>query len=126
MLARLIASLGIAAGTAIAVPQPAQAQLKPQPWVSVGSKSGDTSFSVGARFLDFGLELGTIEGATGVDVKRFIDLPAVSPYLGLGLYSADEGVALSGGVQFRPPGSLFLGVGYHSVRGANGQIGIKF
>ena len=126
MLARFAIALGIATSTALAIPQAANAQIQPQPWISVGRKNAETSFSVGARFFNFGAELGTIDGSTGVDLMRFISTPVVSPYLGLGLYSDNESVAFSGGVQIRPHGNFFLGMGYHSVRGANGQVGIKF
>jgi hypothetical protein len=104
---------------------PATAQLIPQPWVTVGSKDGTVTYGVGARFFDFGVELGTgPKSVTGVDALKFISLPFVSPYVGLGLYGSN--VAYSGGVQLTPPGNTFFGVGYNSVRGINGQIGIKF
>jgi hypothetical protein len=110
-----------------AVTLPAQAQLIPQPWVSVGAKDAEISYSVGARWLDFGAELGTgTQGATGVDALKFVSLPVISPYVGLGLYSGKDSVAYSGGVQVNLPDRLVLGVGYHSIRGINGQIGIRF
>lgn len=108
-------------------PSQAKAQLVPRPWVSVGVKDGDATFSVGARALNLGVELGRgPDGATGVDILKFISLPIISPYVGVGLYSADKGVAVSGGVQVGASDNLFLGVGYNSVRGVNGQIGLKF
>ena len=74
-----------------------------------------------------GLELGKGEdGATGVDVLKFIRVPVVSPYVGLGLYSADKGVAFSGGVQVGATDSVFVGVGYNTIRGINGQVGVRF
>jgi hypothetical protein len=95
--------------------------------VSVGSKDGDVTYAVGARALDFGVELGVgKDGATGVDVLRFIRLPVISPYVGLGYYSEDEGVAFSGGVQVGATDNVFVGAGYNSVRGINGQLGIRF
>jgi ABC-type hemin transport system substrate-binding protein len=43
----------------------ASAQLIPQPWVSVGGKDGDITYAVGARALNFGVEVGTgPDGAT--------------------------------------------------------------
>ena len=118
---------GFITTVAIAFPKPANSQLVPQPWVSVGVKDEDISYSVGVRLIDFGVELGTGEdGATGVDVLKFVSLPLVSPYVGLGIYSGDETLAYTGGVQVRPEGNLFFGAGYHSIRGINGQIGIKF
>lgn len=69
------------------------------------------------------------DDSTGVDGLVFINLPVVSqisPYVGLGLYSEDEGVAVSGGVQLNPTRHLMLGVGYNSVRGINGQVGLRF
>lgn len=108
-------------------PSQASAQLIPQPWVSVGSKEGDTTYAVGARALNLGVEVGNgPDGATGVDVLKFINLPVISPYVGVGLYSQDKGVAVSGGVQVGATKNIFVGAGYNSVRGFNGQLGIRF
>jgi hypothetical protein len=80
------------------------------------------------RWFNFGAEFGGREdGATGVDVLTFVSFPLLSPYIGVGFYSdAEDDIAISGGLQVRPPGNVFLGVGYHSLRGVNGQLGIKF
>lgn len=108
-------------------PSQVMAQIIPQPWVSVGGKDGDTTYAVGAKALNLGVELGTAEdGATGVDVLRFLNLPVISPYVGVGYYSEDKGVALSGGVQVNAGDRFFIGAGYNSVRGVNGQLGIRF
>jgi hypothetical protein len=104
---------------------PASAQLVPEPWVTVGSKDSNVSYGVGVKVFDLGAEIATSGGTTGVDVLKFFSLPVVSPYAGLGIYG-DKGVAYSGGVHFTPPGNTFFGVGYHSIRGINGQVGIKF
>lgn len=107
-------------------PSQAICQVIPQPWVSGGVQDSDATFSVGAKALGVGIELGFgPNGATGVDVLKFINLPVISPYVGLGLYSEDEGVALSGGVQVGVSDNVFLGVGYNSVRGVNGQFGLR-
>lgn len=107
-------------------PSQAIGQVIPQPWVSGGVQDSDATFSVGAKALGVGVELGFgPDGATGVDVLKFINLPVISPYVGLGLYSEDEGVALSGGVQVGVSDNVFLGVGYNSVRGVNGQFGLR-
>ncbi|NJM72434.1 MAG: hypothetical protein HC862_20950 [Scytonema sp. RU_4_4] len=112
---------------ALFVPQSTHAQIVPQPWVSVGSQEGDITYSVGARALNLGAELGFgPDGSTGVDVLKFISLPVVSPYVGLGYYSADKGVAFSGGVQVGATDNVFVGVGYNSARGINGQLGVRF
>jgi hypothetical protein len=112
---------------AMLAPSRANSQLVPQPWVSVGVNNSDATFSVGARAINWGVELGKGEdGATGVDVLKFIRVPFVSPYLGLGLYSADKGVAVSGGVQVGATDNIFVGVGYNTVRGVNGQVGVRF
>ena len=126
--AAIIAKSAIASVTlsVLFAPIQAQAQLVPQPWVSVGVEDSDATFSVGAKFVGFGVELGFVDGETGVDVLKFINLPVISPYVGIGLYSGDENVAVSGGVQVGVADNLFLGVGYNSVRGVNGQIGIRF
>jgi opacity protein-like surface antigen len=50
----------------------------------------------------------------------------VSPYVGLGYYSEDKGLAVSGGVQVSATDNVFVGAGYNSVRGFNGQLGIRF
>ena len=105
---------------------PVSAQLVPEPWVTVGSKDSTFTYGVGVKIFDLGAEIGTGSGgSTGVDLLKFFSLPFVSPYAGLGIYG-DKGTAYSGGVHFTPPGNAFFGVGYHSVRGINGQIGIKF
>jgi hypothetical protein len=117
----ILATLGIFG----AIPAPsASAQLVPEPWVTVGSKDGSVSYGAGVRIFDIGAEIANAKGKTGVDVLKFISLPAVSPFVGLGLYGGD--VAYSGGVQFSPGGNTFFGVGYHSIRGINGQVGIRF
>jgi opacity protein-like surface antigen len=109
---------------------PSSAQLIPQPWGSVGVRNDETTFSVGVRALDLGVELGSgTENSVGVDVLTFFNIPLtqrrVSPYLGVGFYSEDQGIAVSGGVQANPADRLMLGVGYHSIRGINGQVGIR-
>jgi hypothetical protein len=120
----LIASVGF---LSLFAPLRASAQLVPQPWVSVGGKDGDITYSAGARALNLGAELGVGPGgATGVDILKFLPLPVISPYVGLGYYSNDKGVAVSGGVQVRATDNVFVGGGYNSVRGFNGQLGISF
>ncbi|AFZ51798.1 hypothetical protein [Dactylococcopsis salina] len=122
------ATLTLATMGVISFPQAAASQLTPQGWGAVGVEDSDVSYSLGVRWFDFGVELGGREdGATGVDVLKFVSFPLLSPYVGVGLYSdAEDDVAISGGLQVRPPGNVFVGVGYHSVRGVNGQLGIKF
>lgn len=113
--------------TAIVPRQPAQSQMLPQGWGSIGVKDNTTSYAVGARWMDLGVEMGgTEQGTAGADVLKFVSLPMLSPYAGVGLYSGDEPFAYSAGVQVRPQGNWFMGAGYHSVRGVNGQLGIKF
>ncbi|MBE9216031.1 hypothetical protein IQ247_25785 [Plectonema cf. radiosum LEGE 06105] len=120
----LIASVGI---LALFAPQRADAQIIPQPWVSVGAKDGDVTYAVGAKALNYGAELGVGEdGAVGVDILQFLPLPKISPYVGLGYYTEGKGVAVSGGVQVSPSNNFFLGAGYNTRRGINGQLGIKF
>lgn len=120
----VIASLGF---LTLFTPSQASAQLIPQPWVSVGSNDGDVTYAVGARAFNLGVELGAgPDGATGVDVLKFISLPVISPYVGLGYYSEDKGVAVSGGVQVGATDNIFVGAGYNSVRGFNGQLGVRF
>lgn len=118
-ISAFIATLGLLQAT------PATAQLIPQPWVTVGGKDGSVTYGIGARIFDFGVELGRApNGDTGVDALKFFSFPVVSPYLGLGIYGSS--LAYSGGVQFTPSGNVFYGVGYNSIRGINGQIGVKF
>jgi opacity protein-like surface antigen len=120
----LIASLGF---LTLFTPSQASAQLIPQPWVSVGGNDGDITYAVGARAFNLGVELGTgPDGATGVDVLKFLSLPVISPYVGLGYYSEDKGLAVSGGVQVGATDNIFVGAGYNSVRGFNGQLGVRF
>ena len=119
----LLASLTSLVGL---TPNQANCQVVPQPWISGGVENSDLTFSVGARALGLGVELGIgPNGATGVYVLKFINLPIISPYVGLGLYSKDEGVAISGGVQLGISDHVFLGVGYNSIRGVNGQFGLR-
>ncbi|MBE9045294.1 hypothetical protein IQ255_12955 [Pleurocapsales cyanobacterium LEGE 10410] len=104
---------------------PAQSQILPEVWATVGSVDDLISYGAGVRFAGVGLEVGTgEEGATGGDILTFLSFPIVSPYLGLGYYSGDESVAYSGGVHVTV-GSLVIGGGYHSIRGVNGQLGFK-
>lgn len=129
MSVQIIRSTIVTAASLLALfaPTRANSQLIPQPWGSVGGKDGDVTFAVGARAFDFGVELGKgPDDSTGVDVLKFISLPVISPYVGLGLYSADKGVAVSGGVQVGATDNIFVGVGYNSVRGINGQVGVRF
>lgn len=108
-------------------PQAAQAQILPQPWVSVGGQDEEVTYAVGVRVLGFGVEVGRApEGATGADILKFISLPIVSPYVGVGWYSQDKGVAVSGGVHISATDHIFIGAGYNSLRGINGQIGVRF
>lgn len=105
---------------------PAQSQILPEVWATVGSVDDLVSYGAGVRFTGIGVEVGTgEEGATGGDLLTFLSFPIVSPYLGLGYYSGDESVAYSGGVHVTA-GSLVIGGGYHSIRGVNGQLGFKF
>jgi len=120
----LIASVGI---LTLLVPQRADAQIIPQPWVSVGAKDGDVTYAVGAKALNYGAELGVGEdGAVGVDILQFLPLPKISPFVGLGYYTEGKGIAVSGGVQVSPSNNFFVGAGYNTRRGINGQLGIKF
>ncbi len=111
----------------LCAPQRADAQIVPRPWVSVGSQEGDVTYAVGARALGVGAELGAgPDGSVGVDVLTFLSLPVISPYVGVGYYTEDKGVAVSGGVQVSATDNVFVGVGYNSIRGVNGQLGVKF
>lgn len=135
ILSSAIASSITVLGLAIAS-FPAQSQILPQPWVSAGTQDGDLTYAIGAKAIGWGIELGKgRDGATGVDVLKFIDLPAntsnvglppISPYVGLGYYSDDAGLSYSGGVQAGVSKNVNVGLGYNSVRGINAQIGIKF
>jgi hypothetical protein len=111
----------------LGISTPAMSQLKPEIWGSVGSKDDDISYAGGVKWSGFALEVGTgQEGATGGDFLTFLTFPVVSPYIGVGLYSGDDTVAYSGGLHVSPGGRIFLGAGYHSLRGFNGKLGFKF
>ncbi|MDR9402403.1 MAG: hypothetical protein RI580_03090 [Halothece sp. Uz-M2-17] len=122
------ATLSLTTLGVVTTTKPAASQITPQPWGSIGTEDSDISYSIGARWFDFGVELGGREdGAVGVDVLKFLSFPVLSPYIGLGLYDdAEDDLAISGGLQVHPPGNVFVGVGYHSIRGVNGQLGVKF
>lgn len=145
-------------------------------WVSLGSKDGKLSASLGARSGSTGWEIGfsntedylpseinkgtaptgtysnigdrNINGTYGVDVLKFFPSSnRVTFYAGAGAYFQEHSdlvqnqtttklyersgdtkftLAYSGGVEFGKSGGLHFGLGYHSVRGTNGQIYIKF
>ncbi|MEM7556160.1 MAG: hypothetical protein AAF378_19070 [Cyanobacteria bacterium P01_A01_bin.84] len=127
----LIASIGLSISSILFAPTQADAQIVnkvlPSPWVSVGSQEGDVTFSVGAKVMNFGVELGKgPDSSVGVDVLQFLNLPVVEPYVGVGYYTDDKGFAYSGGVQVNASKNVFIGAGYNSVRGINGQLGVKF
>ena len=120
-------ALASVVGASLMTANSAQAQLLPEPWVSIGTRDSTVTYSAGVKIFDLGAEFGTgPQGATGVDVLKFISIPFVSPYVGLGYYSGQESIAYSGGVKFYPPGNMFYGAGYHSIRGINGQVGVRF
>jgi hypothetical protein len=107
-------------------PNQASAQLIPEPWIAVGSKDSAITYAGGVKVFGFGLEVGTgKDGVTGTDVLKFINLPFISPYLGVGYYSTNQEVSFSGGIHVETSKHIFIGAGYNSVRGFNGQIGIK-
>jgi hypothetical protein len=112
---------------ALFIPLQASAQIIPQPWVSVGGNEDEITYAIGARALNLGVEVGNgPDDSVGFDVLKFVNVPVVSPYIGLGWYSEDKGVAVSGGVQVNTNQNVFVGAGYNSVRGFNGQLGVKF
>jgi hypothetical protein len=120
-------ALASIAGASLMTATSVQAQLVPEPWVSIGTKDSAVSYSVGVKIFDLGAEFGSgAQGVTGFDALKFFSLPFVSPYVGLGYYSGKEAIAYSGGVKFTPPGNVFYGAGYHSIRGINGQVGVRF
>jgi hypothetical protein len=119
--------VSIMTGLTILSSQEAKSQILPHVWGTVGVKDEDVSYGAGVRLFDFGVEVGTgKDGATGGDILKFIGLPMVSPYVGIGYYSGDENFAYSVGVHFDASKNLILGAGYHSIRGVNGKIGFKF
>jgi|GEM_PF-433362 len=105
---------------------PAYSQIKPEVWGSVGTKDDDISYAGGVKWAGFALEVGTRDDAVGGDFLTFFPVPFVSPYLGLGVYSGDETIAYSGGAHLYPGDNIFVGAGYHSIRGINGKLGFKF
>ena len=108
------------------VSMPVKSQILPEVWATVGSADDSISYGAGARFAGAGIEVGTGEdGSTGADFLTFINLPVVSPYVGIGYYS-DEDLAYSGGLRLNAGRRLTIGGGYHSVRGPNGQLGFRF
>lgn len=87
-----------------------------------------------------------LNGAYGLDILKFFPAnKSVTLYAGAGAYFQNHGevfksgsqlytnntendvkFAYSGGIEFGKPGNVHFGIGYHSVRGANGQVYIKF
>jgi hypothetical protein len=122
--------IGLLSTVALTLTQPVSAQLLPQGWASVGYED-DVTFSLGARWINYGAEVGIdSDGDVGGDALLFfpVPLPLVSPYAGVGYYGGDgDNFAFSVGAQVRPRGeNVFFGAGYHSIRGINGQLGLKF
>ena len=106
---------------------PAYSQITPHVWSSVGAKDNDLSYAAGVKWAGFAIEVGAgKEGVTGGDFLTFLPFPFVSPYLGLGVYSGDDTFAYSGGLHLYPTAHVFVGTGYHSIRGINGKLGFKF
>ena len=127
--AMLTSSLAVCLSTGISTiyALPASSQILPTVWATVGSIDDLVSYGAGVKFGSAGIEVGTgEEGATGGDFLTFISLPIVSPYIGIGYYSGDEDIAISGGAHLNLGKRLVVGAGYHSVRGPNGQLGIRF
>ena len=86
----------ILVSSAIVQVMPATAQLAPEPWVTIGARDSSITYGVGVRIFDFGVEFGTgPKGVTGIDALKFISLPGVSPYAGLGIYGGLVGGALA-------------------------------
>jgi hypothetical protein len=98
------------------------------------------------NFTDLGKQ--RVDSTIGFDVLGFYNpSPKLSFFGGLGLYfqeyrrvvqdnvslflfteasETEADAAFSGGIQFFPSNAIILGIGYHSIRGLNGQIGIRF
>jgi len=122
-------------------------------WEIGGLNSSDYD---SGEVLDYPVPLGglavlgdkTVDGSYGIDVLRFAQLSEkLSLYGGVGVYfqehreiaqSNDTGLlhsqsrrtetntAYSGGVRFHSRQNLTFGIGYHTVRGTNAQIMVKF
>jgi opacity protein-like surface antigen len=147
--------------------------------VSAGFKDGKVAPAVGARWNNFGVEVGAlfntdslpgtlndfalpengkfffndlgvkkISPQYGADILGFINVnPSVAVYGGVGVYfqtksriaqsqatnelykqtdTTDVTPAVSAGVDYNVTNSFNLGIGYHSLRGITGKIGISF
>lgn len=124
---RIFLAMPIAACVSTFCAATASSQILPEVWGTVGAVDDLVSYGAGVRFVGTGIEVGTgEEGATGGDFLTFINLPVVSPYLGLGYYSGDENIAYSGGAHLNLGNRLVVGAGYHSIRGVNGKLGLRF
>jgi hypothetical protein len=126
----MIKQIGIGLLSTLALAQPASAQFLPQGWIAVGYED-EVTFAGGGRWINYGAEIGVdADGDVGGDALLFfpVPLPLVSPYAGLGYYGGDgDNFAYSFGAQVRPRGeNIFFGAGYHSIRGINGQLGLRF
>ncbi len=105
-------------------------------------------FSLPSNFLFNDLGVKKISARYGADILGYIDVDrAVSIYGGVGIYfqnkariaqslatnelykqtdETDVTPAVSAGVNYNVSDSIDLGIGYHSLRGITGKIGISF
>ena len=124
---RIFLAMPMAACISTVCATTASSQILPEVWATVGSVDDLVSYGAGVRFVGTGIEVGTGEdGATGGDFLTFINLPVISPYVGRGYYSGDENIAYSGGAHLNFGNRLVVGAGYHSIRGINGKLGLRF
>ena len=132
---KLIICTGLLATVSLALQKPVVGE---EPGVAMWGTFGNNleddsanSYGGGVKTGAAGIEIVYLDkddddDSIGVDALGFILPKSVfSPYLGLGIYTQGEGVGVSGGAHINTSSFVF-GVGYHSIRGLNGQIGIQF
>ncbi|MEM7762211.1 MAG: hypothetical protein AAF298_29460, partial [Cyanobacteria bacterium P01_A01_bin.40] len=112
VMVRVISTSMLTACVATISAESASSQVLPQVWGTVGAVDDLVSYGAGVKLVGIGIEVGTgEEGATGADFLKFVDLPVISPYLGLGYYSGDEAIAFSGGAHLNLGRRLIVGAG---------------
>lgn len=123
------------------------AEVSHEAWIGAGSDSTDTSVIGGARFGNFGFDIGGMDKSTadkeqsnfGIDFIYFVPCKRnFNFYFGGGIYSEEEKGKFSNGTysstssrtsscigfRFYPTDSVSFGIGLHDGWGVTASLGI--